>query len=168
MLAAQGVTTTGFSYLGLSGKDGVRISIEPNQQDVDTDASGPGPADVQEFPPTATIRFVLSAWATDILDFLMTTPIGSTDWLPGETLPPGLLLGQNGAMKSLRIESPYGEKPWVFPYCHLTGAREVNLGTARSGWNISLRAIVGVGSGYDPGGYESDSNLTKLYLRPAS
>lgn len=155
-------------YLGLSNARGVRLRFQRNSVDVETDASGPTPADTQVFPEMAFISFLLVAWDEAVLQSLLSTKIGAGTWLEGQTVPPGALLGASGGFKALRIDSPYERKPYVFNYCQLFQDREVNLGTERSGYQITLRAQPGIGTNSDPGGYESASNLTKLYYRPSS
>lgn len=155
------------SQLGITSRDGARIQIIPFKRDVDTDASGDAPADVQDFNEVAMIRFRLTTWADDQLTYLLSTVVGSKVYAPGEMRPPGLLLGAAGAMKAIMIESPYGEAPYVFPTCELASQpREVNLGTERMAWEFTLRAIYGVGSNTDPAGLVSPANQVKLYYRP--
>lgn len=101
---------TSFADLGISDR-GVRIRLSHNVQDVVTDASGPTPADTQVFPETAILRFRLVSWEESVLEYLRTLVIGGKTYLPGQVVPPGVLLGANGATKAIRIHNPYGDRP---------------------------------------------------------
>lgn len=151
----QGLDPEGsLTYLGLSDR-GVRIRYLEATRDCETDASGDTPADVQTFPRMAVIFFRLVVWDPGVLnDLLGTRLLGVGDYPHNVTAPPGILLGQFGGMKRIGIDMPYVKLRRIFFHCHLIDAQEINFGTERSGYQITLRAIAGIGSSPTGAGFQ--------------
>lgn len=145
--------TTPTVRLGISDA-GLTIVFNPSLVDYETDVSGPTPADVGIFPTVAMIRFTLVSWDEAQLVKAMaykfnTGALAGKTYDHSETVPPGTLMGQSGGMKKFGIESPYIDKPYYFPFCHLAAEpHEVNLGTKRKAWRMTWRAITGIGDLY--------------------
>lgn len=158
----QGTLTGSLATLGIA-ENGVALRFIETTEDVGTDASGPTPADVQMFQRMCLINFRLVVWDNEQLAAFLNYNNGAVNFPYGASLPPGFLMGQNGFMKTVRIQSPYIGSPYRFPFCHFIGGNEVGLGTRRSGWDVSLRAITGVGSNADPAGIINTSNQTLLF-----
>lgn len=150
-------------YLGETD-DRVTLRFQEHEEDVHTDASGPTPADVQQWARICFISYRLVVWDNVVLGDFMSTKVGGRTYGHGTVAPPGLLLGQNGAMKTVQVASPYEGLPWRFLYCHLHGSQEIPLGTRRSAFEMTMRAIPGIGSNTDPAGLQSSgANALTLY-----
>lgn len=128
--------------------DGVRVSFERIQEDVQTDVSGPGPADVQTFMELAVVDFVLVSFDESVLNEYMSLTTNGVTYPPGTLPPSGMLLGASGNLKALAIAAPYGEAPYTFPHSSISPGRsgEVNLGTKRKGYRVSARCLPNIGS----------------------
>jgi hypothetical protein len=139
---------TELKRLGISA-NGVDVSFEEIQEDVQTDAGGNVPADIQFYGTVAVLDFTLVSYNDSILRAYLAKTVGSKTYAHGTNPPAGILLGGSGNLKKIAIVSPtlYGEAPYTFPFSAPSSGRSnsVNLGVKRKGHRLSVRCISGIG-----------------------
>lgn len=124
--------------LGLAS-DPVKITPTFNHMDVNVDAWGKAPAEVQWMLATVDITFTMVHFDRSILDTCIGLSMGGRA-TAGQMGRAGQRMGGNFArfaagnnFISLNIASPVGSKPWRFFFTYLTNqAFEFPLGTERS------------------------------------
>lgn len=141
--------------------DGVRVSFDEIQEDIQTDVGGPGPVEVQHYMTVANLDFTLVAYDDSVLQAWLAMVVGGVSYPHGTGVPSGTLVGASGNLRALGIWSAI-EAPYTFPYCRARPGQshEVNLGAKRKGYRISARAIQNIGAGVTATG-------TQVYNRSA-
>lgn len=127
--------------------DGVDLEFHRHTSDVKADTGGGEegvPVDVQEMGKEAFIRAQLVSYDEAVLAKIRKDADETTE---GGLATIGRLLGANGHLFRLLLTSPSEAVPWNFPTVYLHDSASVKLGTKRTIWNLTFRAIAYIGIG---------------------
>jgi hypothetical protein len=139
--------TGGSGALELLGHslDGVDLDFEDMREFVYSDAGGgPNmlPIDVQEFGEVCTVSADLIVYDEAVFTKIRKRPGAAAE---GQLSAPGRLMGVNGDLYRLLIESPIEVLPWNFPTTFLQ-RKPIKLSTKRSIWRLRWFAFAYIGN----------------------
>lgn len=145
---AQGTAIASLSQLGLAASE-VRITPVFKKMDVNVNAWGDAPVDVQHMLAEVLISMDLVHFDRTVLDECIRLSMGGGGASLGEVNRAGALLGNNLARFAsgnryigLNIASPVSAKPWRFYYAYLAdNPAEFPVGVQRSIVSCNWRAI---------------------------
>lgn len=128
--------------LGIA-ENGVELLFDQSNDPVMTDAAGPRkPADLQDMGEDCTIRVPLSAYDVDVAKKIRRRGNSTTEGVAGSR---GRLLGKNGHLFSLVIQSENTDEVWRFHSTCIQNTQALRLGTRYTVANLSFYAFVYVG-----------------------
>jgi hypothetical protein len=144
MYVGQG---TGGSLIGLSGVEGVRISIASGNTEQFSDEYGPFmPAEILNLGQRAIITFELWQWDQTVWNNLLILRNGGSGSGGIQTI--GQLMLSAGKFFGLTLSSPLDGVPWYFPTCMIAADPvEVNLSTTMKIWRAQIAAYSWSSSG---------------------
>lgn len=144
MYVGQG---TGGSLIGLSGVEGVRISIVSGNTEQFSDEYGPFmPAEVLNSGQRAVITMELWKWDQTVWNNLLISRNGGST--SGGTVTIGQLMLSSSKFFGLTLASPLDGVPWYFPTCMVAPESvEVNLSTTMKIWRTQINAYSWSASG---------------------
>ena len=151
MVAVRGASDSSISArinLGLAASE-LKITPVFKKLDVNVNAWGDAPVDVQHMLDEVRISMDLVHFDRDVLDELIRLSMGGGSAVIGEVNRAGTLLGNNTARfaagnryVSMYISSPVSNKPWRFFYAYLAdNPVDFPVGVQRSIVNCNFRAI---------------------------
>jgi len=151
LVLVLGAPATGIGTLQQLGLAVGDVTITPNFKhlDINVDAWGEAPADVQWMLADVTIAMTLVHFDRTVLDTVLALSMGGGQSAVGQMARAGRRLGSNTASLvngnsyiRLNIASPIGQKPWRFFSSYLQGpGMEMPLGTKRSLMQLNWRAV---------------------------
>lgn len=139
------------SYTGSPGQllqlgiaeNGVELSFDQSNEPVMTDAAGPRkPADLQDMGEDCTIRIPLSAYDVDVAKMVRRRGNGSAEGVAGSR---GRLLGANGHLMKVLIQSENLDEVWRFNWAYPQNTQALRLGTRYTVANLNFYAFCYVG-----------------------
>lgn len=175
LVLVKGASDTGIaslSQLGLAA-DPVRITPVFRHRDINVDAWGESPADVQWMLAEVQVTMTLIHFDRSVLDVCLALSMGGGQTTVGQVARAGRLLGNNTPLLLpgnkyivLQITSPVGGVPWQFNASYLTNPpMEFPLGVEKSMVPLNWRVIpypgpsTSIPLGSDPGGVFSISDI---------
>jgi hypothetical protein len=126
--------------------NGVDLEIRKHTFDVKADTGGGddgGPVDIQVLGKEAIIRAELVSYDKAVLALIRKDADETTEGLLASA---GKLMGAGGYFYRLLLTSPVENEPWNFPTATLVDSYSVKLGTKRTVWNLTFRAIAYIGA----------------------
>ena len=124
--------------LGYSTAGGVTIELVELSEDLFDDKQGAQcPVDELQLGQIARVKIRLARFDEAILKQLRQMPGAGSE---GANFNFGYLVGANNGYTQLTIASTDGN-PWVFPSSRLKGSFAVEVGTRRTEWDLTFRAI---------------------------
>lgn len=145
---ADSPTLSATQQLGLAD-GGIRVRLNSNHLDVNADAWGRAPFEIQYLLSDVTITMPLVHFDRTFLDECLRLSMGGGQGAVGRTSRAGRRMGGNvpqfavgNSFIGLILSSPVGEKPWRFWYTYLAGSpMEFPLGNERSVVQLTWRAV---------------------------
>mgnify|MGYP001589051062 CR=1 FL=1 len=136
---------TSLSDLGLAESE-IRVLPRMKHQGIKVDCTG-SEVDVDEqwMFADALIKMKLVYFDREVMDNVMLMGMGQSAFTgmaeAGTLMGGGAAADSDVKYLSLSLLSPVGNKPWHFPHVRLTDQLEVPLGTKRSVWDVTFRAV---------------------------
>jgi hypothetical protein len=138
---------SGLAELGIS-VDGVSITIDEFDDGIQVDTFGPHVfGEYQYFLLDAIVKAELVFFDPVVIDAWL-TGLPTTGGNLGTYGNAGVLLVSSGAAGRLLIRSTPGNagitgnaQCWNFPYAYLLDSQEIKIGTVRSTWNLTWKAV---------------------------
>ena len=136
------------SQLGLPLAD-IRVTPNFRHRDINVDAWGEAPADVQWLLADLNVRMALLHIDRAVLDVCLSLSMGGGQALVGQFARAGTRLGNNlprfapgNNYIGLNLSSPIAGKPWRFGFAYLTGPpMEFPLGVEKSVVTLNWRVV---------------------------
>lgn len=161
LVEVKGNVNTAIASLSQLGLSDAAIPVSPrfHHKDINVDAWGEAPADVQWMLGELTLRFTMIHVDLNVLEACVQEAMGGAAAL-GQFGRAGTRMGNNVARFAatnhyvgLNITSPDGNRPWRFFYAYLAdNPFDWPLGTEKSVISVNFRVVPYVQDAYNGGG----------------